>query len=140
MLSPLAHLVTTARKQSTLLIAGQGAPTAQEKVLAAAGVEVLYVGRDAVGHVDLGAALKALAARGITRILSEGGPGIAARLIAENYADEVVLFTSRALLGHSGLAVLDKASRARLEDSDVYRIAEDGLLGADRRRQYQRIF
>ena len=32
------------------------------------------VALDAEGHVDLGAALRALSARGVTRVFSEGGP------------------------------------------------------------------
>ena len=85
------------------------------------------------------AALRALAARGITRILSEGGPTIAARLIAEGFADEVHLFTSRTPLGRVGVAAIDAAARARLAEPGLYRLAEDGFRGSDRLRRYERV-
>ena len=134
-----ARLVATAREQPTLVIAGDAAPAAREQALAEAGVEVLRVTADAAGHVDLGRALRALAARGITRILSEGGPTVAARLIAEGFADTIHLFTSRTPLGRAGVAAIDAAARARLADPRLYRLAEDGTLGIDRLRRYERV-
>jgi diaminohydroxyphosphoribosylaminopyrimidine deaminase/5-amino-6-(5-phosphoribosylamino)uracil reductase len=97
------------------------------------------VARTVAGHIDLGSALKALALRGVTRILGEGGPTLGSRLIAESFADEVVLFTNRKPLGHQGRASLDAAARARLADPAFYRLADDSMLGEDRRRRYERI-
>ena len=138
-LPPGARLVATAREQPTLVIAGDAAPSGREQALAEAGVEVLRVTADAAGHVDLGCALRALAARGITRILSEGGPTIAARLIAEGFADEIHLFTSRTPLGRAGVAAIAAAARARLAEPGLYRLAEDGSRGSDRLRRYERV-
>jgi len=134
-----ARLVTTARQQPTLVIAGDAAPAAREQALAEAGVAVLRVTADAAGHVDLGRALRALAARGITRILSEGGPTVAACLIAEGFADTIHLFTSRTPLGRAGVAAIDGSARARLADPGLYRLVEDGTLGIDRLRRYERV-
>lgn len=134
-----ARLVATARERPTLAIAGETAPVAREQALSEAGVEVLRIPLDASGEVDLGHALKALAARGITRVLSEGGPTVAARLIAGGFADTIHLFTSRVPLRRAGLAAIDAAARARLDDPRFYRLAEDGFLGIDRLRLYERI-
>jgi diaminohydroxyphosphoribosylaminopyrimidine deaminase/5-amino-6-(5-phosphoribosylamino)uracil reductase len=134
-----ARLVTTARQQPTLVIAGDAAPAAREQALAEAGVAVLRVMADSAGHVDLGRALGALATRGITRILSEGGPTVAARLIAEGFADTIHLFTSRTPLGRAGVAAIDGSARARLADPGLYRLVEDGTLGIDRLRRYERV-
>lgn len=133
------QLVTTARAQPVLVIAADDAPAAQEQLLAAAGVEVISVARNSAGHLDLGSALKALALRGVTRLLCEGGPTLGSRLIAESLADEFVLFTNRKPLGHQGRASLDAAARARLTDPAFYRLANDAMLGEDRRRRYERI-
>ena len=138
-LDPRANLAATARQQRTLVLAGDGAPLTREQALAAAGVEVLRIRRDTAGHTDLGAALQALAARGITRVLSEGGLGIGKSLIAGAFADEIVLLTSRLPLGHAGRPVLDTVSRAHLADSRFYRLADDGILGTDRLRRYERV-
>jgi diaminohydroxyphosphoribosylaminopyrimidine deaminase/5-amino-6-(5-phosphoribosylamino)uracil reductase len=134
-----SRLVTTAREQPVLVIAADNAPAAQEQALSAAGVEVIRVARGEGAYLDLGSALKALALSGVTRILSEGGPTLATRLIAESFADEVVLFTNRKPLGHQGRALLDAAARARLADPALYRLADDAMLGEDRRRRYERI-
>lgn len=134
-----AHLVVTAREQPTLLIAGTAAPSSREQALGAAGVEVLRVTLDNAGRVDLVAALAALAARGITRVLSEGGPTVAARLIADGFADEIHLFTSRTPLGRPGVAAIDTIARATLGDPGLYRLAAEGLLGSDRLRRYERV-
>ena len=58
---------------------------------------------DAEGHVDLQHALRALSVRGITRVFSEGGPMVAARLIALKLADEVALITADKPLGRPGV-------------------------------------
>ncbi len=58
----------------TWIVAAEDAPAAPEAALTTAGVEVMRVGRDADGRLDLREALALLAARGITRVFSEGGP------------------------------------------------------------------
>ena len=69
---------------------------------------------DADGHVDLHQALRALSVRGITRVFSEGGPSVAARLIALELADEVALITADKPLGRPGVPALDLKPVRRL--------------------------
>ena len=66
-------------------------------------------------------ALRALSVRGITRVFSEGGPQVAARLIALGLADEVALITADKPLGRPGVAALDPDARAALLDGSRYR-------------------
>ena len=73
-------------------------------------------GRSGRRHVDLGAALRLLGKRGVTRVFSEGGPRVASRLIALGLADEVVVFTALKPLGRPGLPALDAAAHAALAD------------------------
>ena len=87
---PLAsRLVATAREFPTLIVATPDASPERALALVAAGVEVARVASDAGGGIDLGAALRLLAGRGITRVFSEGGPRVAAGLVAAGLADEV---------------------------------------------------
>ena len=74
--------------------------------------------------VDLRQALRALGARGITRVFSEGGPRVAARLIALGLADEVALITAEKPLGRPGVPALDEEARAALIDGSRYRPVE----------------
>lgn len=50
-------------------------------------------------EVDLGAAITALAARGLTRVLTEGGPHLFASLLGAGLVDELCLTTSPQLVG-----------------------------------------
>ena len=116
-----SRLAATARDVPTLVIAGPDAPDEASRRLVDLGVAIERVGLDAGGRADLGQALRALAARGITRVFSEGGPRVAARLIALGLADEVALITAEKPLGRRGVPALSEAARAALSDGSRYR-------------------
>ena len=61
----------------------------------------------APGRLDLGAALQLLAARGITRLLVEGGPTVGAAMITKNLVDEVALFRASTMIGPDGIDALE---------------------------------
>ena len=138
-LPPLARLAATAAKIPALVIAGEGASEARAARLREAHIEVAHVRRDAAGRVDLDAALNLLAARGLTRIFSEGGPRVAAGLIGQGLADEVLIFTAPEPLGRNGVLGLDADSAALLGDPQHYRLAETRMIGADRLTRYERV-
>ena len=79
---PLAtSLVGTARETPTWVFTTPNSSPVAEDILKAKGVEVFRVeGKD--GRLDLKAVLKALAGRGITRLMVEGGPTVAGGLRA----------------------------------------------------------
>ncbi len=133
-----SRLAATARAWRTLVVAGPDADARAEGALAEAGVEVLRVPLGAGGHIDLGLALKALGARGVTRVFSEGGPRVAAELIARGLADEVAVFTSPKPLARRGVEALDAVSRAALADPSRYRPFADGVAGVDRYKHLER--
>ncbi|MGR3485076.1 MAG: bifunctional diaminohydroxyphosphoribosylaminopyrimidine deaminase/5-amino-6-(5-phosphoribosylamino)uracil reductase RibD [Paracoccaceae bacterium] len=74
------------------------------------------------GHLSVRAALQALAARGVNRVLCEGGGTLSASLIQAGLVDRLELFTAGAAigaegtpgLGAMGLSALAQAPRARL--------------------------
>ena len=133
-----SRLATTARDLPTLVVAGEGALREAEARLADCGVHVERVPTDAGGHVDLGAALGALSARGVTRVFSEGGPRVAARLVELGLADEVVIFTAKKPLGRPGLPALSEAARATLADPRRYRLVGQAAYGPDAMRVWER--
>lgn len=59
------------------------------------------------GH-DLNAGLAALAERGITRLLVEGGAKIAQSLLKKHLVDEAILIEGEAVLGHDGVRPFDQ--------------------------------
>ncbi|HEY5203002.1 MAG TPA: bifunctional diaminohydroxyphosphoribosylaminopyrimidine deaminase/5-amino-6-(5-phosphoribosylamino)uracil reductase RibD [Roseiarcus sp.] len=134
-----SRLAATARDAPTLVIAGATAPDEAARRLEDLGVTIERVPLDAGGHVDLHHALRALAARGITRVFSEGGPLVAARLIALKLADEVALITADKPLGRPGIVALDAQARAALRDPSRYRPEERLDYGPDTMRLWQRV-
>jgi len=101
-----SHLVETARETPVWVIAGEAAPSLNERALRAHGVEVSRAPqRD--GRLDLAAVLALVAGRGITRLMVEGGPILAAALIAADLVDEAVLLRSPHLLGGGGINALE---------------------------------
>jgi diaminohydroxyphosphoribosylaminopyrimidine deaminase/5-amino-6-(5-phosphoribosylamino)uracil reductase len=70
------------------------------------GVEVLQAPAQA-GRLALPAVLGLLAERGISRLMVEGGPTVAASFVAANLVDEAVLFHSAKVLGPDGVDALE---------------------------------
>lgn len=138
-MSPRSRLGATARDFPTLAIATDAALPERAEALEAVGVSVVRVAADAHGHIDLSSALRALAARGVTRVFSEGGPRIASALIAQGLADEVVLFTAQKPLGRPGLPALDEDALLALEDRMRYGEAEIDRFGGDEMRSLSRL-
>jgi len=134
-----SRLAATAREAPTLIIAGPDAPDELAWRLQDQGVMIERVLIDASGHVDLHRALSALAARGVTRVFSEGGPRVAARLIGLKLADEVALITAEKPLGRPGALALDRQARAALDDKTHYRPVESAIYGPDTMRLWERV-
>ena len=134
-----SRLAATARDAPTLVIAGATAPNEAARRLEDLGVMIERAALDAEGHVDLQHALRALSDRGITRVFSEGGPMVAARLIALKLADEVALITADKPLGRPGVPALDTEARAALLDDSRYWPIEKLNYGSDTLRLLRRV-
>lgn len=82
------------------------------------------------GEVDLAAALEALAARGLGRVLAEGGPGLLGQLVAQGLVDELCLTWSPVLVGGPAPRIL--RSEAWLDPArhltPVHLLHADGML------------
>ena len=85
-------------------------------------------------------ALRLLADRGVTRVFSEGGPRVAAKVCSSP-----ILPTRSSCkppvkpLGRAGRPALTPAARAALEDDSRYRLIETRALGADTMTRYARV-
>jgi len=132
-----AQLAATAARSPTLAIAGEGAAEERAARLREAQVEVVHVPRNKMGRVDLTEALRLLGQRGLTRIFCEGGPGVAAALIGQGLADEVLIFTAPEHLGRPGVPGLDSPATKMLDDPERYRIVGTRMVGADRLTRHE---
>lgn len=82
-----------------------------------------------VGRVDLSDAVDALAKRGLTRVLTEGGPALLAGLAAADRLDELCLTLAPALVGGHSKRISDGALHdppAQMKPMHV--IEDDGFL------------
>jgi diaminohydroxyphosphoribosylaminopyrimidine deaminase/5-amino-6-(5-phosphoribosylamino)uracil reductase len=130
-LPPTSRLAATAREVPVWVVAGPGADEGRAGALEALGCEVLPCAGDAAS------ALAALAGRGITRALVEGGAAVAASLLrGERLVDRLYLFEAPLLLGAEALPAVGDLGVGRLADARRWRRAdgEDRRLGDDRLR------
>jgi diaminohydroxyphosphoribosylaminopyrimidine deaminase/5-amino-6-(5-phosphoribosylamino)uracil reductase len=130
-----SRLVQTARQTPLWVIGGTDAPRPAEDALRAKGADVLRAG-DSAGRLDLAAVLKLLAARGLTRLMVEGGPTLAGAMIAADLVDEAYLFHSAVIVGAGGVDALYGTAPAELAER-LGRLASEPL-GSDRQDHYER--
>jgi len=92
--APLSYsVIATARETPTWIFCAKMPSAMAEQVLRDKGVDVLRVdAKD--GMLDLAQVLKTLAERGITRLMVEGGPTVAANFVKADLVDEAILFRS----------------------------------------------
>jgi diaminohydroxyphosphoribosylaminopyrimidine deaminase/5-amino-6-(5-phosphoribosylamino)uracil reductase len=104
---PLATaVVATARETPTWVIASRKASKLAAQILEQKGCKVFRVDDDN-GRLDLAAVLKTLAGEGVTRLMVEGGPTLAASFVAADLVDEAALLYSEKLIGDDGIAPLE---------------------------------
>jgi diaminohydroxyphosphoribosylaminopyrimidine deaminase/5-amino-6-(5-phosphoribosylamino)uracil reductase len=76
--------------------------------------------------------LAALAGRGITRVLVEGGSSLATSFLRENLVDRLYLFDAPLLIGADGHPAIQSLAVRRLGEARRWRRVEERLLGPDR--------
>jgi diaminohydroxyphosphoribosylaminopyrimidine deaminase/5-amino-6-(5-phosphoribosylamino)uracil reductase len=101
-------------------------------------VEVLRSGKGE-GGLDLKKALQALGEKGITRLLVEPGPIVAASFLKADLIDEAVVIRSQAALGADAVDAIEGLSLKALTDSLKFTIAARDKLGADQLTVYERM-
>lgn len=127
---PASRLGRTATASPVWLLHGPAAPDARRAAWSATGATLIEVA-EAEGGLDLTAALSALAQRGITRILSEGGGTVAAGLLTAGLVDELALFTGAVLIGADGRPALGALGLAALAAASRPVLRETQVLGPD---------
>jgi diaminohydroxyphosphoribosylaminopyrimidine deaminase/5-amino-6-(5-phosphoribosylamino)uracil reductase len=135
---PLARaLVTTAQAAPTWVVAGPDASTEAQQTLQSHGLKVFRVGAHGA-QLDLAAVMTLLAQQGITRLMVEGGPILAAALVAENLLDEAVLLRSRRSIGGEGINALEGMPLTALTQSPHLRARAIESLGEDIAETFER--
>lgn len=93
-------------------------------------VELLGVEREGA-HLSVAAALRALAERGMTRVLVEGGAGLAGALLEAGVVDRIAWFRAGVVLGDGGLPAVGTLSLQPLSEARRFRLTAKTRLGPD---------
>jgi diaminohydroxyphosphoribosylaminopyrimidine deaminase/5-amino-6-(5-phosphoribosylamino)uracil reductase len=133
-----SRLVGTAKATPLWIVAGAAASREREQALIAHGAVVLRVGT-ADDELDLAAALKLLAERGISRLMVEAGPILAAAFVRADLIDEAVLLHGPALIGPDGIDALDGLPLSALTRSPSLKAVSEEPIGTDRLEMFERV-
>ncbi len=96
-----------------------------------AGVELIAVEPDKAGHPDAATALRELGARGITRLLVEGGGHIAAAFLGARLVDRLESFRGPYVIGGDGASAVEPFALDRLADAPAFVRRAIDELGVD---------
>jgi diaminohydroxyphosphoribosylaminopyrimidine deaminase/5-amino-6-(5-phosphoribosylamino)uracil reductase len=95
------------------------------------GVELVPVEAGADGRLAPAAVLAALARRGITRLLVEGGPRVATSFLAAGLVDRVAWSIAPRLIGGDGRAAVADLGIDRIEDAPSFVLEAIETVGGD---------
>lgn len=120
-LEPDARLLTDTRVPP-LIITTTAAPADRKQRLADAGAEVIEAGDIAVTPHGL---LRALRARGLLRVLTEGGPQLFGELLTADVVDELCLTTAPLLVGGAARRISLSAHEFRTRMTRAHVLLDD---------------
>lgn len=136
---PLTHdLVAQARERPTWLVTREGSDPARRRAYEDCGVDVIVVPVDADRRLSITASLKAFAARGLTRVLVEGGAYVAATLFSENLVDRIVWFHAPRIIGGDGIPAAAGFGLESLTDTPAFVRVATATVGEDLMETYRR--
>jgi diaminohydroxyphosphoribosylaminopyrimidine deaminase/5-amino-6-(5-phosphoribosylamino)uracil reductase len=138
-ISGSSRLVHSARETPLWVMTSDLAEAPAAIKLGAAGAQVIRVTTASTPPgLDLNAVLHALADKGITRLLVEGGARVASSFVAAGLADEVWLLRGPDAVGTDGIAALDALPLTRVTQSPDYRVRASESLQQDTLTIYER--
>ena len=132
-----SKLVQRAGDVPVWVFCGLDASADREKALNEHGVPVQR-GRSEGNKLALLDVVQSLASKGITRLMVEGGPTIAASFIRADLVDEAVLLRGPIVIGMDGIDPLDSLSLDALTSSAHLRLTGAETIGADTLSHFER--
>ena len=139
-ISGTSRLVHSARVTPLWVMTSSLAEAPAAMKLGAAGAQVIRVAATATPPpgLDLLAVLHALAERGITRLLVEGGARVAASFVTAGLVDEFWLLRGPVAVGADGVAALDALPLTTITQSPGFRVRASESLDKDTLTVYER--
>jgi diaminohydroxyphosphoribosylaminopyrimidine deaminase/5-amino-6-(5-phosphoribosylamino)uracil reductase len=132
-----SQLVHSARETPLWVFASELADAPAAMKLGGAGAQVIRVAPADKG-LDLKAVLHALAERGITRLMVEGGGSVASSFVGAGLVDEIWLLRGTDKVGADGVPPLDALPLSTITQSPAFRVRASEALGKDSLTVYER--
>jgi diaminohydroxyphosphoribosylaminopyrimidine deaminase / 5-amino-6-(5-phosphoribosylamino)uracil reductase len=133
-----SRLVHSARETPLWVMTSELAEAAAATKLGAAGAQVMRIAPSAARGLDLAAVLHALAEKGITRLMVEGGAKVASSFVSADLADEIWLLRGPEAIGAGGIAALDALPLTAITQSPRFSVRASESLGNDTLTIYER--
>jgi diaminohydroxyphosphoribosylaminopyrimidine deaminase/5-amino-6-(5-phosphoribosylamino)uracil reductase len=134
-----SRLVQSARETPLWVMTSNLSEAPAAMKLGAAGAQVIRVATSTKPPgLDPAAVLHALAEKGITRLLVEGGARVASSFVAAGLVDEVWLLRGPAPVGADGVAALDALPLTTIAQSPDFRVRASESLQKDTLTVYER--
>ncbi len=134
-----SRLVHSAREVPLWVMTSNLAEAPAAMKLGAAGAQVIRVAAtSAPPGLDLSAVLHALAEKGITRLLVEGGSRVASSFVAAGLVDEMWLLRGPNSIGADGVPALDALPVSVISQSPQFKVRASEILQNDTLTIYER--
>ncbi len=134
-LSPTSRLASSARTTPVWLLCTE-AP--RSDALQASGIDIIQVPAAPDGRVDVAAASRELASRGLTRVLIEGGGQVAAAFLEAGLVDRLSAYRAGMLLGGDSRSAVGDLGLAKLDFAPRFALVSSRVVGADTLETWRR--
>ncbi|WP_338069527.1 bifunctional diaminohydroxyphosphoribosylaminopyrimidine deaminase/5-amino-6-(5-phosphoribosylamino)uracil reductase RibD [Stella humosa] len=134
-----ARLVQEAAEAPVWLLTLPDADPARRHAFEDCGVTVISVSPRETGTLDMAAAMAALAGRGLTRVLVEGGGRLAATLLRDDLVDHLEWFRAPTIIGGDGVPAAVAFGIVRPDDAPRFERVAVRELGVDILERYRRL-
>ncbi|PZQ49822.1 MAG: bifunctional diaminohydroxyphosphoribosylaminopyrimidine deaminase/5-amino-6-(5-phosphoribosylamino)uracil reductase RibD [Rhodovulum sulfidophilum] len=133
-----SYLGQTARDVPLWLCHHAEAEEGRRAAWAEMGADLIEVPFQTDGQLDLAAMMQLLGARGLTRVLCEGGGRLAGALLESGVVDEVICYTAGIVIGAEGVPGVGGIGLESLALAPKFRLAEIDRIGPDTRTRWTR--
>jgi len=131
-----AKLVRDAAKAPVWILTLPDGDKARRDAFIQCGVDVIEVLAGQDGLLDLNQAVKLLAARGVTRLLVEGGARIASSFMRASLVDRVEWFVAPSIIGGDGYPAIASLGVANIDKSHGLQLKTVSVAGRDMHFSY----
>ena len=138
-LSPKSNLAKTAKHVPVWIITTTDQDSAARNELEKLGVEIFELKPHENGRPNLAEVAHTLAGKGLTRVLVEGGGGVAGSLFQANLVDDIVWFRAPKLIGADGVPAFSALGIETMEQAPEFTKCDAFMAGNDSVETYRRM-